>query len=150
MATRCRRRKLRQLLTDLVAASHASAGDLSWGDVRVRKYRNRIYLGEPGEFNRCENYNYRWANLQYALTIEETGQVLTQQDIPAACSSIEGGLTVRNRRGGEKLRLAGHQQHKSVKKLFQECAIPPWRRDKLPLIYCNGELIGIVGIGFAG
>lgn len=33
-----------------------------------------------------------------------------------------------------------------VKKLFQENNIPPWQRESTPLIYVNGELIGLIKI----
>jgi tRNA(Ile)-lysidine synthase len=33
--------------------------------------------------------------------------------------------------------------------LFQERGIPPWRRDRLPFIYCGDELVSVPGIGDA-
>ncbi|MBQ0758537.1 MAG: tRNA(Ile)-lysidine synthase [Zhongshania sp.] len=54
-----------------------------------------------------------------------------------------GSMTIRFRRGGERCRLTGHKQSKSLKKLLQEWGVPPWERDCLPLIYCDDELAAI-------
>lgn len=54
-------------------------------------------------------------------------------------------LGVRN--GGERLRLHPGGPHRSLKNLLQEHAIPPWRRDHLPLLWCNGQLLWAANIG---
>jgi tRNA(Ile)-lysidine synthase len=36
-----------------------------------------------------------------------------------------------------------------LKKLLQEAGIPPWERDRLPLLYRNGLLLAVVGLGVA-
>lgn len=54
-------------------------------------------------------------------------------------------ITVKFRQGGERchpyLRVGSHP----LKKLMQEWKIPPWLRDKIPLIYINDELAQVVG-----
>jgi tRNA(Ile)-lysidine synthase len=54
---------------------------------------------------------------------------------------------VRFRQGGERFHPAGRQGSHPLKKLMQEWHIPPWQRDKVPLIYFNNELIAVVGYG---
>src|SRR6267142_2214614 len=58
-------------------------------------------------------------------------------------------VTVRLRRGGERLRLDRHRPRRKLKNLFQEQGVPPWRRDRLPLIFCGEELVSVPGIGDA-
>lgn len=36
-----------------------------------------------------------------------------------------------------------------MKKLLQEAGIPPWRRDRLPLLYREEVLLAVVGLGVA-
>ena len=58
-------------------------------------------------------------------------------------------LTVVFRRGGERCAChngLGEPLHKSLKKIFQEHHIPPWDRDKIPLIYAQHRLRLIWGI----
>jgi tRNA(Ile)-lysidine synthase len=38
--------------------------------------------------------------------------------------------------------------HRSLKNLLQEHAVPPWQRERLPLLWCNGRLAWAAGIGF--
>ena len=37
----------------------------------------------------------------------------------------------------------------SLKALLQESGIPPWERERLPLLYCAGKLVAVPGIGVA-
>ncbi len=63
-----------------------------------------------------------------------------------ARARIGSELTVRWRRGGEKCRLPGRQHRHSLKKLLQEHCVPPWIRDRIPLLYSDGELCAAVGL----
>lgn len=60
---------------------------------------------------------------------------------------IAGEITLGVRQGGERLRLHAGGPHRSLKNLLQEHAIPPWRRDRLPLLWCDGRLAWAAGIG---
>jgi tRNA(Ile)-lysidine synthase len=55
-------------------------------------------------------------------------------------------LTIRLRRGGERLRLPGHDHHASLKTLLQQAGIPPWQRARLPLLYIDGVLAQVAGL----
>jgi len=50
---------------------------------------------------------------------------------------------IRNRRGGERCRPATRAHSQTLKKLLQEYAVPPWLRDRMPLIYCGDELAAV-------
>jgi tRNA(Ile)-lysidine synthase len=54
-------------------------------------------------------------------------------------------ITVRFRRGGERVRPHGKQHHVTLKNLMQQWHIPPWQRDRVPLIYDGNEIIEVVG-----
>jgi len=53
---------------------------------------------------------------------------------------------VRYRQGGEQAALAGRPR-RTLKKILQEAGIVPWQRDRVPLIYVDGELAWIGGVG---
>jgi len=59
------------------------------------------------------------------------------------------GLCVGLRRGGEKLRLRPGAATRSLKNLLQEAHLPPWERERLPLIYCTDTLVAVPGVGVA-
>jgi tRNA(Ile)-lysidine synthase len=56
-------------------------------------------------------------------------------------------VTLGVRQGGERLRLHPGGPHRSLKNLLQEHAIPPWQRDRLPLLWGDGHLLWAAGLG---
>lgn len=52
-------------------------------------------------------------------------------------------ITVRIREGGENLRLPGRAHHHALKKFLNERRVPPWWRERLPLIHVDDELAAI-------
>lgn len=58
-----------------------------------------------------------------------------------------GRVELRLREGREWMRLTPAGPHRKLKNLLQESAIPPWERDRLPLLVCNGQLVWAAGIG---
>ena len=58
-------------------------------------------------------------------------------------------VTLRARAGGERLQLDARRPHRTLKNLFQEAGIAPWRRARLPLLYCGDELVWVPQLGIA-
>ena len=56
-------------------------------------------------------------------------------------------VTIRVRRGGERLQPDRGRPRRSVKNLLQESRIPPWWRDRLPFLYCGKRLVWVPGLG---
>nr|WP_217344768.1 tRNA lysidine(34) synthetase TilS [Noviherbaspirillum sp. L7-7A]MBV0878948.1 tRNA lysidine(34) synthetase TilS [Noviherbaspirillum sp. L7-7A] len=56
-------------------------------------------------------------------------------------------LMLHPRGGQERLKLAANRPSRSLKALYQEADIPPWRRLWSPLLYLNGELVFVAGLG---
>jgi tRNA(Ile)-lysidine synthase len=52
-------------------------------------------------------------------------------------------VAVRLRRGGERLRPAGDAHTRELRDLFQQSAMPPWRRLACPMLWAGDELIGV-------
>jgi tRNA(Ile)-lysidine synthase len=76
------------------------------------------------------------------------GESLVFQPVTGEGVRLEPGrATVRFRCGGEKLRLAPNRPRRLLKDLLREAAIPPWQRDRLPLLYVGDRLAWVDGIG---
>ncbi len=58
-----------------------------------------------------------------------------------------GPLTLRPRIGQERLKVAANRPSKSLKSLFQELSIAPWRRGWLPLVYLDSDLVFAAELG---
>jgi tRNA(Ile)-lysidine synthase len=52
-------------------------------------------------------------------------------------------LTLRWRQGGERCRPRGRGGSVSLKALLQELGVPPWWRDRVPLVYLGDELLAV-------
>ena len=57
-----------------------------------------------------------------------------------------GLMTLQPRAGAEKIQVKPSTPRRSLKNLFQEGDIPPWQR-QAPLLFIDGELIAVAGIG---
>jgi tRNA(Ile)-lysidine synthase len=73
----------------------------------------------------------------------------TQGGLPAAWitkSKKAGAVEFRERSGAERLQVTASGPRKTLKNLYQENAVPPWQR-QAPLLYIDGELIAVAGVG---
>ena len=59
----------------------------------------------------------------------------------------DGAWQVRLRSGGERLQPDLRRPRRTLKNLFQEAGIPPWERDRLPLLFCGDDLVWAPGLG---
>lgn len=65
----------------------------------------------------------------------------------AAQALAAGPVRLARRLGGERLRPEARRPHRSLKNLLREAALPPWERDRLPLLWCGDALVWVGGIG---
>ncbi|MDP2154933.1 MAG: tRNA lysidine(34) synthetase TilS, partial [Sulfuricella sp.] len=70
-----------------------------------------------------------------------TGQGLSLARLTAA------PVTIRLRQGGERLRPDCLRPTRSLKNLLQEAGMPPWQRQRLPLLFSGEKLVFVPGIG---
>lgn len=58
-------------------------------------------------------------------------------------------LRISQRLGGERFKPELSKPTRTLKHLLQEANIPPWQRERLPLVYCDDVLAVVPGIGVA-
>jgi tRNA(Ile)-lysidine synthase len=56
-------------------------------------------------------------------------------------------LSVRLRSGGERLQPDPGRPRRTLKNLFQEAGVPPWERERLPLLFSGDDLVWVPGVG---
>ena len=115
------------------------------------RYRERLYLRHASETigrNLCEVWD--GANALPMLSLGGVLKFKPEEGRGLSLAKLRAGrVTVRLRQGGERLRLDARRPRRTLKNLFQERGVPPWRRDRLPLVYCGDELVSVPGIGDA-
>jgi len=71
-------------------------------------------------------------------------------NLPPGCGELRASAqrryTVRFASGGERFRTEAGQPSRSLKNLFQERGIPPWKRCRTPLVFEDGELVWVGGL----
>ena len=107
---------------------------VQWSDVEVRRFGDDLYV-MPVRDRHDVSVEYSWDGVE-PLHVK-TGVLI--------CQGARRNMTVRFRRGGEVCRLRGRTGTHELKKLFQEWQVPPWERDRVPLIFVDGQLAAIVG-----
>jgi tRNA(Ile)-lysidine synthetase-like protein len=55
-------------------------------------------------------------------------------------------LSIRWRQGGERCTPINRVHSQTVKKLLQEYQLETWLRDRVPLIYCDDQLVAVADL----
>lgn len=131
--------KLAEMIRQL-AHSRQGAAPLVEHDGRVlRRYRGRVVVGDRA-IARFPGQTVQWrgeASLQLPGGVLHFGRAT---DGIAEERLRDQPVTVRWRRGGERLRLAPGRPSRTLKNLFQEAGVPAWERERLPLVFCGDDL----------
>lgn len=132
-----------QVQTDLINAKYDSNGIVNVRDYQFRRYRDSLCLTLSAE--NAKPFLYVWKAPYADLFIAEIGKTLTRQECTRQGIRMppEGEVTVKSRAGGELIQIGSPAFHKSVKKMLQESAVPPWRRNSIPLIYIGKTLAAV-------
>jgi tRNA(Ile)-lysidine synthase len=143
--------RLTELLRQLKESRVDAQTSLAVGNWQFLRYRDRLHL-QPKTPELQRELNEAW-NGENALPLLALGGVLRFKPEEGRGLSVEklraARVTVRLRQGGERLRLDPSRPRRTLKNLFQERGIPPWQRDRLPLVYCGESLVSVPGIGDA-
>ncbi len=141
--------QLDDMLQQLCDARQGAAVQINFGNWQTRRYQGKVYafpaLPEP-DAELCA----QWLG-EVALELPELGGTLYFEPAIGHGLSLEklhqAKVTVRLRHGAERIRLDDKRPTRTLKNLLQEQGIPPWQRDRLPLLFCAETLVAIPGIG---
>lgn len=140
-------RQLDEALRQLLAARHDARVQVNLGPWLLWRFRGGAYLVPPLP---PPAPPVRWRG-EAALWVPAAGVTVAMQPVTAAGlarAALESGVvTLGTRTGGERMQLTPGGPHRSLKKLMQEHAVPPWQRACLPLLWCDGRLAWVHGIG---
>ena len=139
--------QLQQIFTNLITAKVDSQPIVRWQGGEIHRYHQSIFA-MPNLPNIPDSSYCLKCKFPQSLSLP-LGEL--------SFNKVQGGgfvlpigtlLNVRFRQGGETFRWHGHKR--VVKKLLQIAQIPPWKRNYIPLIYNdNNILISIPNIGIA-
>lgn len=143
--------RLGELLRQLRESRADAQTSIAAGEWKFLRYRDRLFLWRAA-LPLQRDMSELWSG-ENALPLFALGGVLKFKPEEGRGLSVDrlraGRVTVRLRQGGERLRLDQRRPRRTLKNLFQERGVPPWRRDRTPLVYCDDSLVSVPGIGDA-
>lgn len=130
------RQALLEFLRQLRSASASAAPRLQRRDWCLQRFGDAVYL-LPAPF-RFVAPAPRAVSHGTCISIAGVGLVSI-----SAASGAGSALTLAFRRGGERLRLPGETHHRALKTLLQSSDVPPWWRERIPLLFDGQTLVAV-------
>lgn len=121
---------------ELIAARADAQPRLPLGDHELRRFRGRLYA-VPGLTDPPGHWSALWERGNCFELPVDCGALVAERPPPQP-------LTVRLLRPGDRLRRNG--QHQSLKKLLQAIGVPPWIRQRLPMLCIDDEPVWAGGV----
>lgn len=133
--------KLAEMLKQLT--SRGSRTLIEHDGARLRLYRGKIFQDRDlGPFR-----PRTWKG-EPRLAIPELGGELRFRPVRGKGIAAElKSLQIRTRKGGERLQPDARRPRRTLKNLFQEAGVPPWERDRLPLLTSGTDVVWVPGLG---
>ncbi len=112
----------------------------------IKRYRKKLYCFKADTMPREEGEQH-WKKGLGQLALKHSTLTLCRASTGISRALWDSSTVwVRFRKGAEKIQPSGREGHHTLKKLFQEIAMPPWERGAIPLIYMNGELAAVADL----
>jgi tRNA(Ile)-lysidine synthase len=126
-------------------ASGSARTKLEHDGATLRTYRGRVFVdtAPQGDFRPLAWKGERRLKIP-ALGGElrfKPGRGIASEHLKA------GSFEVRLRSGGERLQPDPRRPRRTLKNLFQEAGVPPWARERMPLLFRGEDLVWAPGLG---
>lgn len=124
-----------QIEADLLGPATDARAEFAWSGTVVRRWRDVLHA----DIQRSplpNDWQVQWDGRQpLALPGGGALQML-------GADGFDAPLRVHARQGGERIRLPGRSHSHSLKHVLQDKVVPPWQRERLPLLSTqDGELL---------
>lgn len=136
--------KIKEILRAAVNSRKDANPIIAWPGVQIRKFNGNLYAMPPLAKH----------DSKIILFFDIKKKVNLPSGLGILSIKINKGLTkkyqnkkfsIRFRTGGEKLFIPKRKATHELKKLMQEWQVPPWMRDRIPLVYCEDQIVAIIG-----
>lgn len=139
------RQVLNQMQQQMLYSAEDANPEVHWSGAEMHRFKNHIYAFTSFDHDPAQILQWQIKLPIDITSLQQTLVMNTHTGLGLDKKRLQSQLQVRFRQGGERICPAGRQGHHSLKKLFQEAEVPPWLRDRIPLIYQNDELIAVAG-----
>jgi tRNA(Ile)-lysidine synthase len=139
-------RRLATLLEQLFTAAGDTRPEVRWPGVVALRHADRLWL-LPQDALQTPPEPLHWPDPCAPLELGAGLGTLSLEPTtagglrPAALEAAP--WRVVRRHGGERLRLPGRAGSRSLKKLLHAAGVPPWLRERVPLVEIDGKLAAV-------
>jgi tRNA(Ile)-lysidine synthase len=148
--------RLEEIAGPLLAARADARPLVSWRGARVQREADLLSLQAPAAGRaagaataapRSAERPWRWRR-RSSCALPAGGTLTLRRDAhgPLDLERLPATLTVRARRGGERLRPVAGGPRRTLKGLLQEARVPLAQRARLPLLFAGDTLIAVAGL----
>lgn len=133
-----------EAVSQLLAARPDAMPEVQWGHYAMRRYRDQLWIAPWHHFAPLpEGWTQAWdghhplhtpvgAFTAERLTVESSQET----------ALLPGNYRATKRQGGEHIWIP-HRGHVELKQWYQEKGVPPWERQRRPLIWSQDQLIAV-------
>jgi tRNA(Ile)-lysidine synthase len=141
--------RLEEALRQALGAKQDARVRIDLGGIALQRFQGWLHV-VPRVPPIRKGYSRLWRG-ERTLALPELGGVLDMMPSRGQGMSLDrllgDAVTVRVRRGGERLQPDCRRPRRSLKNLLQETGMPPWQRERMPLVFCGQKLVWAAGIG---
>jgi tRNA(Ile)-lysidine synthase len=134
--------KLVEMLKQL--ASSGSRTKIVHDGATLRTYRGKLFLDSDLS---ADFIPQDWSGEPRLKLPELGGELRFRKARGKGIALDHKPLSVRLRSGGERLQPDPRRPRRTLKNLFQEAGVPPWERERLPLLFSGEDLVWVPGVG---
>lgn len=138
------REQLQRLWHEVALARDDAEPQLHLANSQIRRFRRRLYLLPAMRSLRDEVLS--WDPRQPLSLPDGLGELqLGSRGIAVRAPAADEAVSIRFCAQGV-LRIVGRCHSRPIKKIWQELHIPPWERERTPMLYYGEHLIAALGV----
>lgn len=136
------------LQAELLQVAEDAQPLVRWQGFELRRYGGCLYLIRQSPApSALPAAGLSWPTEQDSVQLPGNGVLIK---VPVLRGGLywpaQASVQVTYRQGGEQAKLPGRPR-KSLKKVLNESRIQPWLRDRTPLLWIDGQLAWVAGVG---
>ena len=148
--------RLNEIAGPLLAARPDAQPAVQWPGARLERQRDLLTLRAPAAARSAtgegaavpREIHWRWRTEPVCTLPGDLGQIELRADAHGTLDpgTLAARLTIRGRRGGERLSLGPGRPRRALKSLLRESQLPPAERVRVPLIFSGSKLVAVADL----
>jgi tRNA(Ile)-lysidine synthase len=149
--------RLTEIAGPLLAARADAQPSIEWPGVRLERQAGLLTLSPAAGASGAasgrlpaarRDITWHWRAASVCPLPDDLGRIELRADAhgPLNLAALGARLTIRWRRGGERLAIAPGRPRRALKSLLRESRLPPGQRARVPLVYSGARLIAVADL----